>query len=409
MPSATAGGANLSAYFKTDGSRTITGPTRIYNDVSTLASDVLTVRGAAGQTGDLLVMQDSAGTDLTRWIADGRQVGTLTVAGSNSEERYAINRSITVTGTIAQVTGGGFIQTNLASGQAALVHTGYAANVVNAGRIDFGQAMTASYLSSSASAQTRGVGFNVVAQHTGAGVMTALNGLLVSTTSSGPATTHRGGYIAATVSGSTSTLIGLDVEVNGSATTKYAARYNYDTYTIGNPRLTGYFQRLDTNEYQLSFGRNSTYGTAQIRIIDAGTANRGFIIASVSSTVMGLFTEGGTLAQINTAGVNSNLLAATGSAALSILGGSASGITFSDYAALSVTYLTMLNKVHTYADGSSMAFGTTNGMKIGTATTQKIGFYNATPIVRPVLATGAGATVDNVITALQNLGLVGQT
>ena len=37
------------------------------------------------------------------------------------------------------------------------------------------------------------------------------------------------------------------------------------------------------------------------------------------------------------------------------------------------------------------------------------GFYGTTPIVQAVLATGAGATVDNVITALQNLGLVKQS
>ena len=37
------------------------------------------------------------------------------------------------------------------------------------------------------------------------------------------------------------------------------------------------------------------------------------------------------------------------------------------------------------------------------------GFYGTTPIAQALLATGAGATVDNVITALQNLGLVKQT
>jgi len=39
----------------------------------------------------------------------------------------------------------------------------------------------------------------------------------------------------------------------------------------------------------------------------------------------------------------------------------------------------------------------------------KIGFYNVTPVARQVLATGAGATADDVITALQNLGLVSQS
>lgn len=37
------------------------------------------------------------------------------------------------------------------------------------------------------------------------------------------------------------------------------------------------------------------------------------------------------------------------------------------------------------------------------------GFYSTTPVAQQVLATGAGATVDNVITALQNLGLVKQS
>lgn len=38
-----------------------------------------------------------------------------------------------------------------------------------------------------------------------------------------------------------------------------------------------------------------------------------------------------------------------------------------------------------------------------------LGFYGVTPIARPLLATGAGATADNIITALQNLGLVRQS
>lgn len=63
----------------------------------------------------------------------------------------------------------------------------------------------------------------------------------------------------------------------------------------------------------------------------------------------------------------------------------------------------------TWQDGSNLAFGTTTGSKIGTATTQKIGFWNATPVVQQVLATGAGATVDNVITFLQTVGLCKQS
>ena len=49
-------------------------------------------------------------------------------------------------------------------------------------------------------------------------------------------------------------------------------------------------------------------------------------------------------------------------------------------------------------DSHSIVATTTNGMKIGTATNQKIGFYNATPVDRQAAATDLG-------TALANLGL----
>jgi len=45
----------------------------------------------------------------------------------------------------------------------------------------------------------------------------------------------------------------------------------------------------------------------------------------------------------------------------------------------------------------------------GLSVTGNVGFYGTAPIARAVLATGTGKTVDNVITALQNLGLVSQT
>lgn len=47
-------------------------------------------------------------------------------------------------------------------------------------------------------------------------------------------------------------------------------------------------------------------------------------------------------------------------------------------------------------------------LQLATAT-GSVGFYGTAPIARAVLATGTGKTVDNVITALQNLGLVSQT
>jgi hypothetical protein len=50
------------------------------------------------------------------------------------------------------------------------------------------------------------------------------------------------------------------------------------------------------------------------------------------------------------------------------------------------------------------------GLEIQASGTESmIGFHGVTPIARAVLAAGAGASVDDVITALQNLGLVKQS
>ncbi len=68
--------------------------------------------------------------------------------------------------------------------------------------------------------------------------------------------------------------------------------------------------------------------------------------------------------------------------------------------------------VITLVDAGNIVLGTSTGTKIGTAggaAGQKIGFFNATPVVQQLVATGAGRTVDDVITALQTLGLFRQS
>ncbi len=52
----------------------------------------------------------------------------------------------------------------------------------------------------------------------------------------------------------------------------------------------------------------------------------------------------------------------------------------------------------TFGDGVNLVVGSTSGTKLGTATTQKIGFYNGTPIVQPLGS-------DDVLASLVSLGL----
>jgi hypothetical protein len=65
------------------------------------------------------------------------------------------------------------------------------------------------------------------------------------------------------------------------------------------------------------------------------------------------------------------------------------------------------------ADGENLVLDTTTGSKIGTATTQKIGFYNATPVDQPATVADADgtlasatSTINTIIDRLQELGLI---
>lgn len=56
-----------------------------------------------------------------------------------------------------------------------------------------------------------------------------------------------------------------------------------------------------------------------------------------------------------------------------------------------------------YLDGANLTFGTTTGTKIGTDASEKLSFYDATPIV---LQTGVAISDAGVHAALVNLGLI---
>jgi hypothetical protein len=79
----------------------------------------------------------------------------------------------------------------------------------------------------------------------------------------------------------------------------------------------------------------------------------------------------------------------------------------------------------TLGDAQNIAFNTTTGTKIGAATTQKLSFWNATPIVQPTTAVASatvahagggtniktddtfdGYTIAQVVKALRNAGLL---
>lgn len=86
---------------------------------------------------------------------------------------------------------------------------------------------------------------------------------------------------------------------------------------------------------------------------------------------------------------------------------------------LSSSEYTIRRPMHFY-DGQKILVGTSSGLKIGTATTQKLGFYNATPVVQASAITApttpsasyvqseaasAVSAINSLRTALSNIGI----
>lgn len=59
--------------------------------------------------------------------------------------------------------------------------------------------------------------------------------------------------------------------------------------------------------------------------------------------------------------------------------------------------------------GKNFTFTNTTGTQIGTSPAERLAFYGTSPVARQILATGASATVDDVITFLQTIGLCQQS
>ena len=162
----------------------------------------------------------------------------------------------------------------------------------------------------------------------------------------------------------------------------------------------GTLQAADVGAYR-AIALNPTYGNVGIGLTDPDS------VLHVSTP----FFDGGAVGQLLT------LSARYGSAASAGFGSRVlwelKSSTTADQAAAAIQVL-WNDATHATrkADLVLTAYDTSEreGLRIrGDGSGPAVGFYGVAPIARAVLATGAGATVDNVITALQNLGLVKQS
>lgn len=193
---------------------------------------------------------------------------------------------------------------------------------------------------------------------------------------------------------------------------------------LGNQAITGVYSIAQFTSSNWSFnnvgvgyvGSTFSIGTTSapntLSFGNAGNNSIG-IVATASGTVGRSLTiaAGSTVANTNIAGgsltLNAGLASGTGTSNIVFQTGqsAASGVLQT-----LTTRLTIDNVGDfTFADGVDFIVGSTNGTKFATATTQKIGFYNATPIVRPSAYTQTFATADKTMAARTAAALTNNT
>ena len=143
----------------------------------------------------------------------------------------------------------------------------------------------------------------------------------------------------------------------------------------------------------LAVGANGT--TNPVLKIDAATAS-----VATGISVTGAAAAGGVAVAVISSGTNESVtFDAKGSGTVTINGTGTGNVIVGSALAFG-------------SDASaakSIIIGTTNGLKIGTAAAQKIGFFNATPVVQQTKAGHNNwAMVSDVVSALVNLGLFDQ-
>lgn len=217
----------------------------------------------------------------------------------------------------------------------------------------------------------------------------------------------------------------------------------YNTFTSATNHERG-FLKWSSNVFQIGTEKGSGGGTARALEFQTDGVTR-MTIGATGNVGIGTTAPGyqfhvvgatGGIALDRTGGSSPFIALARNGAFVGQIRGDATGLSLSDTAGatayvhilsssgnVGIGTITPSEKLHvagtvriggavTVDDANNIAVGTTTGTKIGTATTQKLGFFNATPVVQQAAvadATDAASTQDrlnDLLARLRTLGLI---
>jgi hypothetical protein len=189
-----------------------------------------------------------------------------------------------------------------------------------------------------------------------------------------------------------------------------------------------------TNRYGLRVGNAQVTGTLKLNGDIVGTAGNVVLVTTgtrfqVSGMPLLVGSQASPAALLEAQGTTEQLrLRYDASNYMSVTQSATTGVTFTSIASgtaqFTFSQAVNLNGLITVGDAINFALNTTTGSKIATATTQKLGFWNATPIVQPTTGVSSatfvanagttvndastfdGYTVAQVVKALRNTGLL---
>ena len=214
-------------------------------------------------------------------------------------------------------------------------------------------------------------------------------GASLTTTGAGAATYALGAstqtYTFPTVTATLASLTGTETLTNKTFTAPVLGAAT--ATSINGITITAGSGTLDIGSATVEINGSDFYTAANFTVGGAFYAGSSVTIASAFATTG---TNPVNLAFGNGAGVTHTFPVASSSLAATtdITGGTLAG----SFTTLTASGLITANGGITLGDAQNIAFGTTTGTKIGAATTQKLAFWNTTPIVQPTTAI-AGATV----------------